>query len=485
MGLSPEILTNLLWSGALEAFRAAADPALVAKSDRHFPQFATKNLREDGTFEIGVNNDTQVEWFTDFYQSELLKALQTASGGNDTVKAVKFVVTDVLPEPPPTPEIPPAPPPEAKAQPKPTVVSTTETVAKRRAAIAPTLHDSYTFDNFVTGPSNSYAYAAAMAVAKNPGKNAGYTPLFIWGDTGLGKTHLMEAIGHKVWNDHPGAIVCYCPMEEFINQLTNAIQNHTQLAFREKFRKVDLLLLDDIQFVMGHTSWQEELFNTFQQLTLQKKQIVLTCDVKPSALPGFESRLISRFEGGMVVEIESPSFETRYAILKSKSKALPVTVPDDVLKFIATNIRSHVRAMEGALNRAALFIEQNPAIPLSVEAAKRLLKDNIEEDSAIRNLSVDDIIKHTADHFHITVQDIKEGGRAQMLANARQMAMWLARKLTQYSLQEIGIPFNKNHATVHHAIKTIQQRLDVEKALRDDVETITLNLGRKVEELGL
>ena len=318
--------------------------------------------------------------------------------------------------------------------------------------------------------------------AKGPGRTS-YNPLFIYGGTGLGKTHLMEAIGHYVLDNSPSSSVCFITSETFLNEYVNAIQNDSLVAFRDRYRKVDVLLLDDVQFIAGKEKVQEEFFNTFNSLILYHKQIVITSDVSPKNLNRFEERLIGRFQQGMVVEIESPSYETRLAILKSKAQATQKIIPEEILKFIAENIRSHVRAIEGALARIVTFMSMQNDIPLTVEIAKHLLRDSIEEEKTIKDLSISDIMKTVATFYGVTIEDILSLQRTQTLVTPRQLAMFLSRKLTTKSLQEIADEFKKTHATVLHGAQAIQKRLDVEPELKKSMEEIVSRMGRKASDI--
>ena len=236
------------------------------------------------------------------------------------------------------------------------------------------LNDEYTFDEFVRGPSNSFALAAAQAVVANPGKG-GYNPLFIHGGTGLGKTHLMQAIGNELKKRDPSLDICYLTAEEYLNEYVNYMKDNNVHGFRAKYRSVDVLLLDDVQFFQKGKNIQEEFFNTFNALKDKRKQIVMTSDVAPKNLPAIEERLISRFEGGMLQEIETPSYETRLAILKKKAEGLDVLVPDSALEFISDRIKSHVRAMEGALGKVSVYISAYPSSQLTNEILEHLLGD--------------------------------------------------------------------------------------------------------------
>lgn len=444
------------------------------RTERYFPLMHSPRLEND-EFIVAVNEQIQVEMFTNLYAQLIQEVLQTSG---IKVKSVRFVV-----EKKPEAEKPPLP----IQRPKPSAAKTEQRTQLQdvHPPISSTMpmHENYTFHNFVVGPSNSFAHAAATAVAKNPGETS-YNPLFIYGGTGLGKTHLMEAIGHYVLAKMPSKSVCYITSETFLNEYINAIQNKTIAAFRERYRKVDLLLLDDVQFIADKFNVQEEFFNTFNSLMGLRKQVVMTSDVAPKDLKGCEERLIGRFQQGMVVEIESPSYETRLAILKFKMAARQHIIPDEILKFIAENIRSHVRAIEGALNRVLTFVDLNQNLPLTLEITQHLLKDSIAEEKVIKDLTVDEIMRTVSIFYGVKIEDILSPCRTQTLVTPRQVAMFLSCKLTTKSLPEIGRSFDKSHATVHHGAQTIQKRLDVESDLKKSVEEIVSRLGRKFSDLG-
>ena len=338
------------------------------------------------------------------------------------------------------------------------------------------LNESYTFDEFVKGPSNSWAHAAAKGVVEHPGAK-GYNPLFIHGGTGLGKTHLMQAIGNELQKRNKRLAVCYLTAETFLNEYINALQNNKFKEFRDRYRKTDVLLVDDVQFLQKGKQCQEEFFNTFNTLTGENKQIVMTSDVAPKNLPAIEQRLISRFEGGMVQEIEKPSYETRLAILKKKAEGMSPKVPEAVLKFIADNIKSHVRAMEGALARVKLAISLNPGLILTNEILSLQLKDFIEKEKAMRKLTIEEIQSAVAKKFSVSISQILSSERTQSIVTPRQMAMFIARKCTTKSLQEIASLFEKSHATIIHGVKQINTRLDVEPELKETLDEIISELG--------
>ena len=340
----------------------------------------------------------------------------------------------------------------------------------------------YTFDEFVRGPSNSFALAAAMGVVKNPGKS-GFNPLFIHGGTGLGKTHLMQAIGNELRKINPSLAICYLSAEDFLNEYVNYMKNSSLNEFRNKYRSVDVLLLDDVQFFQRGKDIQEEFFNTFNALQQAHKQIVMTSDVAPKNLPAIEARLISRFEGGIVQEIESPSYETRLAILKKKAEGMNTVVPNMVLEFIADNIKSHVRAMEGALSKVSVYMSAEPKTILDNTILAHLLKDSIEKEQSLRKLSIEEIQTAVAKKYNVTMGQILSSERTQSLVTPRQLAMYISRKLTTKSLQEIAIAFDKKHATILHGVKTIKQRLENEIELKNTLSEIVTDFGYKISDI--
>ena len=459
---------SLAWEKIVATYRGSLQSLEeVKRMELHFPQFLSHGLM-GSEFRIGVAEDLQKQWFSELYSKPLEVAIKNAGLG-DGIKVV-FVI-----EKPTT--ITKAAVEEKQIKPK-------SAQATRRVRALPStlpLHENYTFKNFVRGPSNSFAHAAATAVAKGLGRTA-YNPLFIWGGTGLGKTHLMEAIGHYVLDNNPEASVCYITSETFLNEYVNAIASAALPAFRARYRKYDLLLLDDVQFIVGKKQFQEEFFNTINQLLIYNKQVVMTSDVAPKELQ-LEERLISRFQQGMVTEIESPSYETRLAILKSKMQARNREIPSDILNFIAENIRSHVRAIEGALSRVVTFIDINPTMPLNLEIAQNLLKDMIEEEVTIKNITPEAVIQATAEHYGVTVNDIKAPGRTQSLVTPRQMAMFISCKLTTESLPDIGKAFERKHTTVYYGSQQIQKRLSVEPDLKQAIAQISAKLGRKISDV--
>ena len=340
---------------------------------------------------------------------------------------------------------------------------------------------NYTFEEFVRGPSNSYAYAAAEACAMSPGK-PGYNPLFIHGGTGLGKTHLMQAIGNAIRSRNSNLAVCYLTAETFLNEYVNSMTNATITEFRNKYRSIDVLLIDDVQFLAKGKGVQEEFFNTFNALQQAHKQIVMTSDVAPKNLPSLEDRLISRFEGGMVQEIESPSYETRLAILRKKAEGMNLKIPDSALKFIAEKIKSHVRAMEGALGKVSVVISAEPKLVLTDEALSQILRNLIEKEQTFKNLSIEEIQTVVARKYNVTMAQILSSERTQSIVTPRQLAMFISRKLTTKSLKEIAYAFDKKHATILHGVKSISQRLETEIELKNVLDEIVTSLGYQMSD---
>ncbi len=328
------------------------------------------------------------------------------------------------------------------------------------------LNPKYTFDSFVVGPSNRFANAASLAVSDSPAK--AYNPLFIYGGVGLGKTHLMHAVGQRVAGKFPKAKILYISSEEFTNQLIGAIQNRTTTEFRKKYRFVDLLLIDDIHFIAGKESTQEEFFHTFNALYDAHKQIVVSSDKPPKEIQSLEERLVSRFEWGLVTDIQPPDYETRMAILKKKSERESISLPADVLTFLAEKIKSNIRELEGALIRVVAY-GKLIGREVTVELVKEVLKDMIIEGE--KKITVDLIQKKVCEYFDITPSDMRAKKRSRTVAYPRQVAMYLTRRLTDYSLPEIGQHFGgRDHSTVIHACEKIENELKVKSGLANLVD---------------
>lgn len=447
----------VLWQQATEHLRS------VIKSKDLFERWIEiikpESIR-DNCFFLSVENDFYQDWLDKNYKSLILTALH-ASGAPMDLK-IKFDVVRASDGPAPTearmlvPE-----PPQKRTRQKSTI-------------LASPLNPIFTFDNFVTGPANNFAHAAALGASQAPGR--AYNPLFIHGQTGIGKTHLMQAVGHSILKK-PGMSVCYVSSETLLNEYIDALQKRTIVDFRNRYRRADVLLVDDIQFLGGKDSIQEEFFHTFNALFDSHKQIIMTSDVAPQKLKSLEPRLVSRFEWGMVTEIESPDFETRLAILRYKLSQTSVKLNPDILTFLAENIKSNVRSLEGALKRTIAFADLNSTLVLSTDMLRTLLKDQLSNERQ-KDITPDEIQRIVVDYFDLRMADMSSKKRTRMLAAPRQIAMFLCRKLTMLSLPEIAQSFGKTHATVVHACKTIQDRLQVESDLRDSVKHLVHLLGR-------
>jgi len=335
------------------------------------------------------------------------------------------------------------------------------------------LNPKYNFDNFVIGGSNRFAHAAAVAVAEAPAK--AYNPLFIYGDSGLGKTHLLHAIGHYAESLYPGIRVRYVSSEEFTNDFINSIANNRASVFQSRYREIDILLIDDIQFLQGKDSTQEAFFHTFNTLHDHNKQVVITSDLAPKHLTGFEDRMRSRFEWGLITDVQAPDLETRIAILRKKAQSERLQVPEDILEYMATKVSSNIRELEGTLIRVTAFANLNKT-QVDLQLVQTVLKDliTLDDDNVISPV---DIINHTADYFKLTVDDLYGSSRSQAVATARQIAMYLCRELTSLSLPKIGQLFgNRDHTTVMYANKKISELMKERRSIYNQVTELTARI---------
>ena len=460
-----DIASKEMWEKAKTIYLATLQSANEKSQVDRYLSMITSVTSKGGNFTIYTANTYAADYLKDNYSDRLRKCLELVSNGLEIRLEFKCDVHSkpaiVVPQ-------------SARGQgARPARISTfISTMA---------LNDEYTFDEFVRGPSNSFALAAALAVVKNPGKS-GYNPLFIHGGTGLGKTHLMQAIGNELRRLDPSLAICYLTAEEYLNEYVNYMKENNIPAFRNKYRNVDVLLIDDVQFFQKGKQIQEEFFNTFNALQQAKKQIVMTSDVAPKNLPAIEARLISRFEGGMLQEIESPSYETRLAILKKKAEGIDCNVPLSALEFIADNIKSHVRAMEGALGKVSVFLSSFPGTDFNNDILAHLLKDFIEKEQSLRKLSIEEIQTAVSKKYNVSMAQILSAERTQSIVTPRQLAMYIARKFTTKSLPEIAKLFDKTHATIIHGVRNIEKRLDVEEDLKVTLEEILSEFGYKIAD---
>ncbi len=337
----------------------------------------------------------------------------------------------------------------------------------------PNINPKYTFDTFVSGTSNQFAHAAAMAVSKNPATT--YNPLFIYGGVGLGKTHLINAIGNEIYKNNKSMKICYYSSERFTNELINSLRHAKMNEFRNKFRSIDILLIDDIQFIAGKKSTQEEFFHTFNSLYESHKQIIVTSDKFPKEIPDLEERLRSRFEWGLIADIQAPDTETKQAILKMKADQNNIKMPEDVIYFIANSITNNVRELEGYLIRIGAYSSLT-STPISVEMAKKILKDILIENN--REITIEKIQKNVADHFNIKVNELKSSKRLKNIVLPRQISMYICRNLTNLSYPEIGAKFGgKDHSTIIHAVKKIERLMKEDIQMKGIIERLIENLG--------
>ncbi|PIS29830.1 chromosomal replication initiator protein DnaA [Candidatus Saganbacteria bacterium CG08_land_8_20_14_0_20_45_16] len=357
----------------------------------------------------------------------------------------------------------------------PLLEQTSYKIEKLSTPIVPFLNPRYTFNNFVIGNGNRFAHAASLAVAEAPGK--AYNPLFLYGGVGLGKTHLMQAIGHQVATQNPSARILYITSETFTNELINSIRDDKTIQFRNKYRTIDLLMVDDIQFLAGKERTQEEFFHTFNTLYEASKQIVVSSDRPPKEIPTLEERLRSRFEWGLAADIQAPDFETRIAILRKKAELSEVTVANDILTYIASKVASNIRELEGALIRVVAYASLNNS-EITIPLVDQVLKDifitkKLEE----KNISIDLIKKVAAEYYSIRIDDMSAKIRTKEIAIARQIAMYLSRELTDASFPKIGDEFGgRDHTTVLHACEKIKGSMHKDQHIKEAIQSISTKI---------
>jgi chromosomal replication initiator protein len=391
-----------------------------------------------------------VEWLPRHYSVVLAEALTEVGRGQ--VQLVFEVDTAGPREPVPTPAG--SPPAAVNPPPAPALAPAVEPQPPLASAIIPGgLNPRYTFDTFIVGPSNQFAHAACRAVAEAPSRS--YNPLFIYGGVGLGKTHLMHAIGHYVVQHNPALTLTYISSERFMNEMINAVRFDRILEFRSRYRSVDVLLVDDIQFVSGKEGTQTEFFHTFNALHDAQKQIVISSDRPPHEIPALEERLRSRFEWGLIADIQPPDIETKTAILKKKAETEAVPLPDAVAMYIASRIKSNIRELEGSLIRLLAYASLTGR-PLTIELAQDVLRNVLDHEE--RAITIEQIQKFVADYYQLKLHDLKSRNNSKSVAMPRQVAMYLCKMLTHASLPEIGRSFGgKHHSTVIHSIKKVEE----------------------------
>ena len=405
---------------------------------------------------LEVPNEFSEVWLKDNYLELLQDALATASGRK---LKIKFKVAESGAD--------------VQAPVKPARGKSTSTKKVSDGDLV--FNPRNTFDTFVVGNNNSFAHAAAMAVAQQPGK--AYNPLFLSGGTGLGKTHLLHAVGQHVVGSKKEAKVSYVSSEKFTNEYIAAIQENQLVKFRKKYRQTDVLLIDDIQFLAGKERIQEEFFHTFNALHEAHKQIVLTCDRPASEIQNLEHRLVSRFEWGLVTDLQPPDVETRLAILRNKVKTMGVEIPEDVLAFLANRIRTNIRRLEGALIRVASYAHLTGK-QLTNDVVENLLREILQEEGR-HTITIEVIQKKVAEKFDLRMADMTSKRRPENIAFPRQIAMFLSRQLTEHSLSAIGEAFGgRDHGTVLHACRLVKDRMEIDANVRQTVHYLEKQLLR-------
>ncbi|MEI6305314.1 MAG: chromosomal replication initiator protein DnaA [Deltaproteobacteria bacterium] len=446
-----------------EAWQQASENLEKVLSERDFTTWIKPvrfNHKENDTVYLSVPTLFFKEWLQEHYIKVLTGAMSVTTGGN---VFVDFVVreNEAAPEAIQYEDLTPKSHPEAE------IIG----ISPFENTFTP-LNSKYTFELFVSGTGNQFAHAAAMAVANNPPDT--YNPLFIYGGVGLGKSHLLNAIGHLIRKNSPEKNVCYCSAEKFMYEMVNHIRLTKMDLFRNRFRNVDVLLIDDIQFISKKTGTQEEFFYTFNALYEARKQIVITSDKFPREISDLEERLRSRFEWGLIADIQPPDLETKIAILKKKSEITKIQLPENVIYFLAASDTRNIRELEGMLIRLGAYSSLQ-GIPITLEMAKENLKDIIADRR--KDITVELIQKVVSEHFGIKVTELKSDKRLKNLVQARQIAIWLCRGMTKCSYPYIGSKFGcKYHSTVIYATKKIENALKEDHKLNKIIEEIKHNL---------
>ncbi|HEU5141401.1 MAG TPA: chromosomal replication initiator protein DnaA [Bacillales bacterium] len=442
-----------LWNKAL----ASIEKKLSKPSFETWLKSTKADSFEDDTLVIAAPNEFARDWLESQY-SELITEILTELTGSEL--NIKFIIPQSGNENHIDYERR-----RAKAMPKPSPAA--------REGSKTMLNPKYTFDTFVIGSGNRFAHAASLAVAEAPAH--AYNPLFIYGGVGLGKTHLMHAIGHYVTEHNPDAKVVYIASEKFTNEFINSIRDNKAVDFRNKYRNVDVLLIDDIQFLAGKEQTQEEFFHTFNTLHEENKQIIISSDRPPKEIPTLEDRLRSRFEWGLITDITPPDLETRIAILRKKAKAEGLNIPNEVMLYIANQIDTNIRELEGALIRIVAYsslVNHDMNADLAAEALKDIIPS-----SKPKTITIHDIQKSVGDHYNVRLEDFAAKKRTKSIAFPRQIAMYLSREMTDFSLPKIGQEFGgRDHTTVIHAYEKITKLMNTDNELKHNIENISNEL---------
>lgn len=447
--------TEEIWKGCLDRLAENVSPQHFATWFKPIQAASEEDAAVDGSITLVVPNRFFLEWVKEHYAALLQEVMRIVTGGE--LHICWKIDSD-----------------ETKTASAPKKASAKEVSAKAKAVRETMLNARYTFDNFVVGKANAFAHAASSAVTTNLASK--YNPLFIYGCVGLGKTHLLQAIGHKVLLDNPQAKVCYYTSERFMNDFINYVSRQKMTEFRGKFRNVDILLIDDIQFWAGKERTQEEFFHTFNALYESHRQIVVTSDKYPKDIDGIEERLRSRFEWGLVADIQPPDIETKIAILRNKTKAEGVKIPDDVAEWLASVSGSNIRELEGFLNRI-IAVSSLTGSEITLETSKEALR-NLLKKKEEKFLTIEEIQKAVSVYFNMKFSDLRSKRRHKTIAYPRQVAMYIARECGKFSYPEIGSSFGgKDHSTAIHAVKKITRDLLEKPELKHTLRSIKQNLG--------
>jgi chromosomal replication initiator protein len=442
--------TEEIWNKSLSSIEKRVGDSIF---DLWFKPIVLAQLK-DQTATIGIPNRFYKEWIEDAYPNIIKDSIEKIVGYPVVLKY------------------------KIEEQPQKTQTKKTEKLENKRIKLANKgiyLHPKYTFNNFITGSSNQFAHAAATAVAESPGKI--YNPLFIYGGVGLGKTHLMNAIGNKVLERRQDFSVLYVSSEQFTNEVVASLRHDKMAQLKEKYRNLDLLLLDDVQFIANKTATQEEFFYTFNALYEKQKQIVISCDRPPKEIRDVTDRLRSRFTMGLIADIQAPDIETKLAIIDKKAEMMDIrNIPDEVRLFLANKIKSNIRELEGALIRIAAQTSLTGE-EITLETSKKILKDIIHDDE--RPITIDVIQKIVCDFYTIRISDIKAKRRTKDVALPRQVAMYLSKKVTNASLNDIGKFFGgKDHATVIYACKQVEERRNRDETFNRMIENLLQKINK-------
>jgi chromosomal replication initiator protein len=465
-----ELEVNSLWEKSCVNLRQKTRGATF---EQWFSGIVPISLNEDKMV-LGVSDDFFAKWLEDNF-SELMTEAINETGGREYVITfesghIKETMTALTEKNKPKTATDRTIIPEHNVNPS----NVDEANMGKNSKFGSSLLSRHTFDNFVVGEANRYAFTVAQTAALDPGY---YNPLYIYGSTGTGKTHLLQAVSNHIVGSHPQAKVLYITCEAFLNNYVDSLKNKTHDKFRRSVRSADVLLMDDVHMLAGKTQLQEEFFNTFNQLYHDEKQIILTSDKQPFEIKGLEERLVSRFESGVTSEITPPDVETRLAILKMMQEEHLIKVNDEVLFFVASRISNSVRRLKGALMRLVAYSSAMSKCNITIEVAERLLNRLFDEENANKVISIEIIQKTVAEHFDIRINDILSSKRPRNIAEPRMVAMYLSRQLTDNSFPDIGKAFGRNHATIMNALKKVPQLCSKNESLRRSVSRLQRQLA--------